>query len=170
MVNQKILKNYLKYDPKTGVFTWKKVKGYRRKVGEIAGCINKGYIIIGINGRIYRAHQLVFLYMKGYIPKLIDHIDRNGLNNKWNNLREANKSTNGANRKFKINNTSGFIGVSKRTDPNRFKRWRACIRKNGKQYFIGTYYTKIEAAKAYDKEVVKVFKKFAVTNKSLGLY
>ena len=50
---------------------------------------------------IYRAHRLAFLYMKGYIPKLIDHKDRNGLNNKWNNLREANKSTNGADKSLR---------------------------------------------------------------------
>lgn len=172
-ISQDYLKSILDYDPISGIFIWKKSHG-ARQLGDIAGCnANHGgktnYIIIGIDEELYRAHRLAFLYMTGNIPRLVDHKDRNGTNNKWENIRSADKSSNLVNSEKRSDNTSGYKGVSFRSDPNRDKRWRACISKDGKQIVIGTFHTKEEAAKAYDSEVVKYFGEFAVTNKSLGL-
>lgn len=175
-ITQEYLKSILDYDPNSGVFTWKvSSKNHQHNIGDIAGCqVNHGgktkYAIIGINKENYRANRLAFLYMTGSMPFHVDHKDRDGTNNKWDNLRSATKQTNAANTERRSDNTSGFKGISFRSDKRRVKKWRACLFKDGKQIVIGTYHTKEEAAKAYDEVVVKYFGDFAVTNKSLGLY
>jgi len=63
-LTQKELKKRLNYDPITGLFTWasKKSNFSRIKIGAIAGTLdNKGYIIIRLNKKGYKAHRLAFL-------------------------------------------------------------------------------------------------------------
>ena len=76
---------------------------------------SNGYLIFSAtaNGkrRNLRAHRIAFYIMKGYEPEGIDHINRVRNDNRWINLREANKSQNGKNVKLKSNNTSGVKGV-----------------------------------------------------------
>ena len=68
-------------------------------------------MIIGINGKIYRAHRLAWLYMTGKWPKEeIDHKDTNSLNDKIENLRICNDFQNKANRKTPSTNKTGFKG------------------------------------------------------------
>jgi hypothetical protein len=92
---------------------------------------------------------------------LVDHIDRNPLNNQKNNLRISNKSTNGMNRLKPIHNTSGYKGVSFRKERNKF---RAYITLNQKTINLGHYKTAIEAAKVYNDAAIKYHKEFAVLN------
>jgi len=164
-MTQKELKNILKYCPKTGNFIWKITSSNRATKNKIAGCSNFAYTLIGYNKKIYRAHRLAFLYMKGYIPDLIDHKDRNGLNNKWSNLREANKSLNNVNSKLNKVNKSGYTGVSFKNDCKRKKPWRSVINANGKQISLGYFRTAKEASLAYNKASVKYYKEFANLNK-----
>ncbi len=98
--------------------------------------------------------------------KFPDHIDRNGLNNQRNNLREASKSQNGANSKIKKNNASGFKGV---WWSDNSKSWQAAIMCNGKRYFLGCHSNIVDAAKSYDSAAEKLFGEFAATNQLLGL-
>ena len=166
-ISQEYLKSILRYDPNSGIFTWKiSISNNQIFAGDVAGySANHGnrtnYIMIGIDRESYRAHRLAFLYMTGNIPKLIDHKDKDGTNNKWNNLRDSNKSLNAANTKKRSDNTSGHKGVSYRSDPRRVKKWRACIVINGKQKVIGTYHTKEEAADAYNKAAIEHFGEFS---------
>jgi hypothetical protein len=63
----------LHYEPLTGYFTWIKPKQVRR-INGIAGCVDKnGYRLIGINGKLYYAHRLVYLYIKGEFNLYISH-------------------------------------------------------------------------------------------------
>ena len=98
--------------------------------------------------------------------KYIDHINRDKLDNRVINLREATHSLNMAN-KYQCNK-SGFKGVSYaywiKSD-----RWVARISKNGKRYHIGTYKTPEEAASAYDKKAKELFGDFAGTNTMKGV-
>lgn len=107
-------------------------------------------------------------YLHRFVTKssypIVDHIDRNGLNNQKVNLREGNKSINTLNRGIRGDNTTGFKGVCKHGTG-----WRAKTTRSGKSYHFGTFRTKEEAAKAYDLNVRKLFGDSAITNADLGL-
>lgn len=102
MITQDRLKELLDYDPLTGIFRWKVSRG-RVSKGSIAGTevrVSDNYIRleIRIDAKRYKAHQLAFLYVYGYIPEEIDHKDRNPLNNAIDNLLDSSKSRNQLNR------------------------------------------------------------------------
>jgi len=117
MVDLQRVNQLLHYDPDTGVFTWKVRRNHKAKVGDIAGAVNSyesnlQYISIKIDRRLYKAHRLAFLLMSGRWPENIDHINGNGLDNRWCNLREVFHQENGKNQKQSKNNKSGQTGVS----------------------------------------------------------
>lgn len=113
-------------------------------VGDIAGSINNcGYIRVNIKGKLYQAHRLIWLYMYGELPsQFIDHIDRDRINNRIENLREANVQENNRNRKMQNNNTTGYVGVSKH---NPTGKYRARCKINGVEYHLGLYTTPYDA-------------------------
>jgi hypothetical protein len=76
--------------------------------------------------------------------RMIDHGNRNGLDNRRENLRNTNHSLNGLNRKMQKNNTSGYQGVVKSGNG-----WRAQTRVLGKHTNIGFYETAEEAHEAF---------------------
>jgi hypothetical protein len=90
------LRQLLSYDPDTGLFRWRVQLGFRGKVGAVAGTTHsKGYRQIRIDGRIYRAHRLAWLYIHGEWPSGgLDHIDGNPANNAIANLRPATQQQN----------------------------------------------------------------------------
>ena len=96
----------------------------------------------------------------------IDHINRNGLDNRKCNLRQTNVSLNAANSKLNSRNKSGFKGVSWFKNA---KLWRAYITVNRKFISLGYYKKQKEAAVAYDKAALMYFGNHAATNKELGL-
>lgn len=149
MLTQEKLKEYLHYNPDTGLFTWLKYKQRPSKIGSIAGTIRSdGYRSICFFEKQYFAHRLAWLYMMGIFPaEDIDHIDNNRLNNKWNNLRACNQSQNNQNyKKAKVDNSTQFLGVSYRKESNKY---RARIMINGKSISIGDYDTAKKAHEAY---------------------
>ena len=163
------LQQEFSYDPDTGLLIFKttgRIAGFK----SISGLTAKSqYVFVHFKGRRYPIHRLAFLFMTGTMPEFVDHIDRNGLNNKWSNLRAITKQLNAVNSDVRVDNVAQLKGVSYRTDPNRFKRWRACVNKDGKQVTVGTYYTALEAGEAYDKAIVELYGEYATTNKGLGL-
>lgn len=165
MITQEELKNRLNYNELTGEFTWINIINHcNRRIGDVAGYLRKdGYIQIQIDKKLYLAHRLAFLYMKGNIPKYVDHIDRNKKNNKWKNLRETTYSQNKANTEKRKNNTSGYKGVvfSKKSSIN---PWIAQIGYNNTTINIGSFPTEIDAALAYDKKILELQKEFACLN------
>lgn len=159
---QELVKECLTYDPLTGHFTRKKYTGGRGYVGEKAGAPhNKGYWRISVGGGYRLAHVLAWIYMKGSIPnKEIDHINGNGADNRWENLREATHAQNGANRPKQKNNSTGFKGVSVRK--NRPKAYYARIKVNNrKTEFLGCFQTPHEAHAAYEKRANELLGEFA---------
>lgn len=141
-MDQKMLKQILDYDPKTGNFLWKikpRAKVLPRK--EAGYSSGHGYWRIGIKGRYWYAHRLAFLWMTGTIPKEIDHINRDRSDNRWNNLR-------GSNRTMNLANVSGRKGIRRR-----YGRWYARHRRVG---HIGVFDTEEEARNAYKAIVVQM--------------
>lgn len=156
---QNDLKEILIYNPETGVFTWTYDRG-KFKQGSIAGTINEwGYLIINIDKKLYRGHRLAWLYMTGKWPEFdIDHEDTNKANNRWLNLRPANKSKNGANRDKPKNNKSGTKGVYW---DNGTQKWRAKIGVNNKHICLGRYIDIKDAQKAYAEAAIKYFGEYS---------
>ena len=133
-MDQKRLKELLHYDPITGIFTRKKCTALRHTEGEIVGTPAKkgAYLKCGIDNKEYLLHRLAVLYMTGETPKgQVDHINHNGLDNSWNNLRVVLPKLNQQNMSISKANSSGITGVS--FDKNRNK-WIAQIYTNGKTY------------------------------------
>lgn len=158
---QERLKEVLDYDLETGVFTNKVMRGLHH-IGEIAGGIaSHGYRKINIGGRKYSAHRLVWLYVTGSWPDGdLDHKNLDKDDNRFENLRLANDSLNGANRRRRSDNTSGFKGVSFIHD---IGKWRAYVGGSGSGgiAYLGCFNTPQEAHAAYVIAADKAFGEFA---------
>jgi hypothetical protein len=76
------------------------------------------------------------LWHYGYIPKELDHIDGNKLNNKIENLRPANRMQNSHNTKIPNTNKSGTKGVSW---IKRLQKWVVQLQVNNKKMYFGLY-------------------------------
>lgn len=142
------LRELLNYDPETGIFTWA-VARTRAAKGTPAGTIDgRGYIRIGIDGGIYRAHRLAYLYMTGAWPvNEVDHLDGGTGNNRWANLRDVPRTVNQQNmRAAHKRGASGSLGVSLHKGTG---KWRARVWKAGKNKSLGLYATREEAYAKY---------------------
>lgn len=93
------------------------------------------------------------------ISILVDHQDRDGLNNQEHNLRKCTNSQNRRNAKLQINNTSGYKGVCQ--DGNWY---RARIVVEGKRTSLGYFPDPVDAAKAYDRAAKEHYGEFALLN------
>jgi hypothetical protein len=142
------LKELVRYEPDTGHFV-SLGNSSRRKAGLIMGSPRPdGYLSLGVDKRTYLGHRLAFFYMTGRWPtREIDHIDRDRMNNRWDNLREATGTQNQANRGMQSNNTSGYRGVS--WDKSR-QKWAVRTQYKGSVKTLGRHDTPEEAARAYD--------------------
>lgn len=94
-------------------------------------------------------------------PQHIDHKDMDTRNNRWENLRGATCSTNGANRPAPRTNTTGMKGVYYYPNVRGSKKWMARITKDRKLMLNKMFATKEEAASAYRKAAVDLFGEFA---------
>lgn len=108
-------------------------------------------------------HRLIMNCPEGM---MVDHIDRNGLNNQKHNLRICTRSQNLMNsKKPKEGKTSKYKGVNFIKDQRSHnKPWRAEIRLNRKGIVIGTFKTEKEAALAYNKKALELFGEFSRIN------
>ena len=116
------------------------------------GCFRARCYILGVH--VYLSH---FIVGKPEIG-VVDHRDRNALNNTRANLRFCTYSENGANAKIRKSKT-GYKGVWTHR-----QKWRAAIRQNGKYFYLGSFETPKQAALAYDAAARERFGEFALTN------
>ena len=156
MLTAKRLRKLLKYDPATGIFRWRVDRHSRVDIGDVAGCIvSRGYRVIGIDGKHYRANRLAWLYMTGKWPKLeISYINRNASDTRWANLRETTHSERC--RSSRRTNKLGVKGVWK----TQTGRYVAEIKGAGKRTYIGVFDTIEEAGAAYAKAAKRTFGEF----------
>lgn len=148
-MNADELRRLLHYDPDSGVFTWKLTRG-RANAGDKAGYLRAiGYVVIRFGGRHEYAHRLAWVWMTGeQPPKEIDHINGNRGDNRWTNLRASSPSHNMQNvrKAWSHNKSTGLLGAYRNG-----RRFRAVIRANGRNLFIGAFDTADEAHAAYLK-------------------
>lgn len=143
------LRDVLQYDEETGVFTWRqKCTSSRVSVGDEAGTLREGYVLIGIDGKDYRAHRLAWLYVHGKWPERdIDHRDLVKHHNWIANIRLATKGENQQNqRDARSNSRSKVLGVS--WDKSRDK-WVAKLKVDGKVVHYTRHKTMDDASAAY---------------------
>ncbi|MEH3108942.1 MAG: HNH endonuclease [Agrobacterium cavarae] len=144
----RLSREWFSYDAMTGVVSWKKKPSQAVKIGQAAGKKQaKGrvtYIRIKIGGVEIHAHQVAVCLMEGRAPKgPIDHINGDGTDNRYANLREAGVSGNAKNKQLDKRNSTGMMGVRLHHG-----KWSARISSNNKQYHLGTFDTREEAAAA----------------------
>ena len=97
----------------------------------------------------------------GKYDRLLDHIDRNPLNNLIDNLRTCTQSENNANKPKNKNCTSKFKGVSW----NKVNScWVVHIRRGGKLSYLGKFTDEVAAAIVYNKAALDYFGEFAIIN------
>ena len=150
-ISQEHLKSVLCYCSESGSFVWL-ARDARYKIdkvfnslyaGKIAGSIltsirsKTSYIAIKIDGKSYKAHRLAFVYVTGCAPEQVDHIDNNGLNNSWENLRASNSKDNSKNLPIQKSNKTGVIGVNWHKSA---KKWQArAVNLEGKRIDLGRF-------------------------------
>lgn len=102
-------------------------------------------------------------------PRVVDHIDGNGLNNQRSNLRICRSNTDNI-RAQRIRTTSGkssqYRGVThrKHTAKSGRKLWAAQISIQGKMRQIGRFLTETDAALAYNRVAAEAFGEYARLN------
>lgn len=133
-----VLREILDYDPELGELTWKVRKldsewwspsGAKcfntQRSGKVAGfnkpIKNRDYVRKEMklpDGKNYICHRVIWAWMTGEWPTcLVDHIDQDPTNNRWDNLREVDYHGNQQNVRLRSDNAAGYVGVywNKRT-------------------------------------------------------
>jgi hypothetical protein len=159
MFGQDRLRELLRYDPKTGLFSWRVQSNGRVPAGTRAGTPKRrGNLEIKIDGKLYQASRLAFFYMTGQWPAAdIDHINGNPTDNRWANLREATRGQNAANAR-RWRNKALPKGVYCKKDSSRYY---ARITVEDTTMHLGSFATADEAADAYFDAAKRFFGDFA---------
>jgi hypothetical protein len=158
----------LSYDPESGELTWLPRPGQDRHTrawnttwaGKRAGHLNRvhGYVEVGLFGKLYPAHRVIFLIVTGEWPAdQVDHRDGNRTNNLFSNLRPATNSENAFNARRYSDNKSQLKGAW----PTANGRYRAQITIKGRTYSLGCFATPEEAHRAYCEAAKRHFGQFA---------
>lgn len=143
------LREIFSYDADIGRFRWKTNRPRGVMAGDIAGSFNPatGYRRVSLDGVRHWEHRLIWVFHNGDIGKAeIDHIDGDRTNNKIENLRLSDRSTNLQNQSATRKSRSGLLGVSWNKSG---RKWRAVICLNQRRIYLGLYSTPQEAHQAY---------------------
>lgn len=161
---QDVLLQLLRYEPDTGKLFWRHrgEEWFKSGVGrytarraaaawntrhadkEAFTGLTHGYHEGAIFRSNYRAHRVIWKMVTGEDPEVIDHLDRDRGNNRWENLSNTSHAQNLRNCGLSKNNTSGMTGV--RWD-DRQSRWHAQIMVDYKTINLG-YFEAVDDAVA----------------------
>lgn len=143
------IKSKTRYDRTSGKFFVSGTRGRWKDGTELGSYTSKGYRILVIYKKIYKAHRVVWLIENGCFPVYqVDHINGNPDDNRITNLRIATNSENRQNLHRKSEGRSSkYIGVSKVENG----KWRAEIYLNNTRSYLGVFCTEEDAREAYLK-------------------
>lgn len=169
LITAEFVRLVLRYEPDTGIFTWRVRTDVRPHWNSRYAGRRAGYQWVATGGQAYRVirlldwpfteHRLAWLYMTGeWPPNVVDHADLDGTNNKWGNLRAATRTENSANSRAWKNNKLGLKGVC--LNPKTGK-YRATISVEGKQVHLGSFDDPMEAHDAYRRAAFERSPEFA---------
>lgn len=142
MISQKRLKERIRYCPESGQFWWLNRDGITvasRRCGCVQNLGSATYRTIRVDGHLYYAHRLAWLYVHGCAPRAgfeIDHIDGDGCNNAMSNLRVVSSMTNKQNMSRRQDNSSGVTGVSWHRAG---RKWMSSVMFCGKSIYLGLF-------------------------------
>ena len=148
MINQDQLKQLFDYREDGNLVRKVATKGQANFVGSIVGCKpksisrNNRYTTTKIKGQHYSVHKLIYLWHTGVWAEQLDHINKDSLDNRIENLRQATSAQNASNRKIFTSNTSGVKGVSWHKVQ---KKWFVYVDVNKKRKNVG-YFSDFELA------------------------
>lgn len=129
--------------------------------------IKDGYAARNIQTKEKNTTRFMHRQIIGAPPDLqTDHVNHNTLDNRKENLRVCTRSQNNHNHGLSRNNTSGYKGVSWKS--NRGK-WYASIGINGVGIYLGMFTNKDDAARAYNEAATRLHGEFALLNKLGGV-
>lgn len=115
-----------------GQLYWKVKPTKRFMVGMTAGTVNRnGYVMVTIDGKKIHAHRVIWAWHGLEMPPMVDHINGIKTDNRIENLRASDYSTNACNSKVRTDNTSGTKGVSW---CNTIQKWVVQVWKDNKKY------------------------------------
>lgn len=153
LLSVELLRKYFSYDPLTGVITKLKLVSVKDRVpvgAVIGGSPDNGYYRTKIFGNRVFIHQLAYALHTGvWANTLIDHKDRNPLNNRFENLRPASHQENQRNKLMTTPTKTGYRGVILKKD-GRTRPYAASIRDGVRRVFLGHFSTAAEASAAYE--------------------
>ena len=143
--SQDRLRSLFDYDPHTGILLNKRLQkqaGFKVQGGNST----TPHVCLKVDKVVYTSQRLIWMWWYGKDPgeMIVDHIDRNSLNNRLENLRLVTRSENRRNSKLNRNNSSGFRHVYPMG-----KRWQAKeMLPGGRSRSLGTFDTPEEAHQA----------------------
>lgn len=160
-IDPDVVKNIFSYNQDNGELCWKErsigmcktehaMKSFNnKKAGKSVGTVRdnesgKTYLSVKFGGSHYLVHRICYVIMTGKQPEFIDHINGNGIDNRWANIRSVSLTENNRNMRLFKTNTTGIAGVG----TGRNNRWQSCISINNRQINLGEYDTKAEAIAA----------------------
>ena len=145
-MNQERLHQLFVYDASTGQFI-NRITRPNALAGNIAGSLTRsGYLEIGVDGKSFYAHRLIWMYVYGAWPTgVIDHINCIKTDNRIENLRDVSHAINCQNVKRAHSDSKiKFLGVAKN-----HKRFLSQITVKGRYVYLGTFDTPEEAHNVY---------------------
>ena len=155
MVDDEDYERLLVYKWHAAPSKWRVYAGRVRRVSEGAG-----------PERVLLHYEVLGLMNPLKDGRVIDHIDRNGLNCCKDNLRLCTNSENAANRgPNKQQKSSKYKGVFYLRERRYYKAgWVASIRCKGKRHYLGFFNDEYTAVKAYNVAAYRKFGEFAYLN------
>ena len=141
----------------------------KTKRGDPVGTLVQSYYRVNVDGRSISLHRAVWLYKHpgcykdSEIPPILDHINMNKQDNRYENLRPVSRNFNNFNVRKREDSSSNYRGVSWN---KRSEKWTAQIKVGGKHrhlgIFPGTPEGEVAAALAWDRAAFEVYGEDAI--------
>ena len=93
------MKKFLAYDPQSGNIVFTDNRFGAKEIGQVAGYTDKGYVRLQHRDRHFMAHRVAWALHYGQWPEhTIDHINKDGTDNRIENLRDVPQAVNNRNK------------------------------------------------------------------------